>query len=239
MSKGGQLKISRTRLIPRPNIYVQQLYGDFAPWCLDEEAAPQHKGLWRKLLGLPEDAPLCLEIGTGNGTHFLDLVRNNPNQGHLGIELKYKPLIQTVRRCVREHLQNFRVIRYNARLLADLFCAGELNTVYIYFPDPWSKKLSTHKHRLIQGDFLQALCQVQCPGAHIFFKTDSREYFDWSLELFQKSPYFLREISYDLHRDPNATPSFPTQFESIFVRQGLPIHWALLERPILQHSTQS
>jgi tRNA (guanine-N7-)-methyltransferase len=109
----------------------------------------------------------------------------------------------------------------------ELFTPNELNDVYIFFPDPWEKQRK-HKHRLIQDDFLQKLFEVQRPGSKLFFKTDSADYFAWAMERFQRSPYSITASTTDLHTSEHAPSNFITQFESIFIRQGLKIGFATL-----------
>jgi tRNA (guanine-N7-)-methyltransferase len=230
MSKSGQLRLSKTRTIPVPNEYVSALYGECAEWSLDEEKAPEMRGLWReKIFGVDEARPLDLEIGTGNGLHFAHHALRNPERCVLGIELKYKPLIQSIRRAVREGARNARVARYNAYLIDQIFQPGELNDVFIFFPDPW-EKLRQHKHRLIQDEFLKRLHAIQRPGARLIFKTDSADYFEWALKKFATSPYRQVHHTYDLHQSEFAAANFITQFERIFIRQGLKIGYACFER---------
>jgi tRNA (guanine-N7-)-methyltransferase len=229
MSRSGQLNISRTSDIRAPNEYILALQGEFAPWSFDEERAPTCRGLWRQLLSLPEATAVDVELGTGNGFHFADRAIRNPARGLIGFELKYKPLIQSIRRAVRARCKNARIVRYNASLIDQIFAGEEINDVFIHFPDPW-EKLSKHKHRMIQDEFLRRLFAVQKPGSKVQFKTDSREYFDWALERFQRSPYQVTGFSYDLHNSEFAADNFVTHFESLFVRKGLPIHFAELRK---------
>ena len=224
------MRVARTRGIPVPNDYILALHGEFAPWCFDEEAAPRHKGTWRSsVYKVSSEAPLDLEIGTGNGLHFAHHALTNPQRCLLGLELKYKPLIQSIRRVRREGGTNARIARYNAYLIKELFTPGELNDVFIFFPDPW-EKVRKHKHRLIQDEFLAQIHEAQRPGSRLIFKTDSRDYFDWALTRFERSPYRVSAHTYDLHRSEYAASNFMTQFERLFVRQGLAIGWACLER---------
>jgi tRNA (guanine-N7-)-methyltransferase len=224
------MRVSRTKDIPEPNAYILALQGEFAQWSYDEERAPTFKGRWRlDAFSAAADRPLDVEIGTGNGLHFAHHALKHPDRLLLGFELRYKPLIQTIRRALRGGASNARVARYNAYLLPELFEEGELNDVFIFFPDPWEKSRQ-HKHRLIQDEFLKQLWRVQQPGSRVFFKTDSRDYFDWAMERFQRSPYAMEEFTYDLHSSPLAEKNFITQFESLFIRQGIPIGYACLKR---------
>lgn len=232
MSRSGQLRVSRTSTIPRPNAYVLALQGEYAPWTYDEERAPQFRGKWRsQAFEVDEARPMDLEIGMGNGLHFAHHAIRHPERCLVGLELRYKPLIQSIRRALNAGQKNARAARYNAYLLPELFTPGELDNVYIYFPDPW-EKTRNHKHRLIQDEFLQRLFEMQRPGSYLYFKTDSRDYFDWSLTRFQRSPYAVEAFTYDLHTSEHAAANFITQFERIFIRQGLKIGFARLFKPL-------
>ena len=230
MSKGAQLQLTRTRDLPNPTEYVQALLGEYSRWAFDEERAPQLKGQWRKEFGIEKEAPIDLEIGTGNGFHFAHLALSHPSRSLIGLELKYKPLIQSIRRVIREDGSNARICRYNARMVKDLFEKDELNNIYIHFPDPWEKK-SRIKHRLIQKQFMEDLFALQKPGSRIYFKTDSRSYFDWALEIFGGSSYQMEGHSFDLHHSQWAEANFVTHFEEIFLKKGKPIHYGELLRP--------
>ncbi|MGE0528255.1 MAG: tRNA (guanosine(46)-N7)-methyltransferase TrmB [Bdellovibrionales bacterium] len=230
MSRSGQLRVSKTRSIPVPNEYIRALQGEFAPWSYDEERAPELRGQWRRVaFGAEEQTPLDLEIGTGNGTHFVHRAIHHSTRLLVGVELKYKPLIQSIRRVIRAGYHNARVARYNALLVHELFGPGELNDVFIFFPDPW-EKLRNHKHRLIQDELLIRLHKIQRPGSKIVFKTDSQDYYQWSLDRFQRGPYRILGHTPDLHASEFATTNFVTQFESIFLRQGLKIGYACLQK---------
>lgn len=231
MSRSGQLRVSRTKTVPSPSAYILGLQGEYSPWSYDEEKAPTFRGKWREdSFGVSPDKPMDLEIGTGNGLHFAHRAVAEPDRCLLGIELKYKPLIQSIRRALNAGQQNARIARYNAYLLPELFAPHELNDVFIFFPDPW-EKTRNHKHRLIQDEFLERLFAIQRPGSKLYFKTDSRDYFDWSLARFQRSAYTVEAYTYDLHRSEHAATNFITQFESIFMREGINIGFARMLKP--------
>lgn len=230
MSKSGQLRVSRTRDIPVPNHYILALHGEYAEWSYDEEKAPEFKGRWRRqAFGADEGTALDLEIGTGNGLHFAHHAETHRERNILGLELKYKPLIQSIRRARRSGCTNARMARYNAYLLSELFAPQELNDVFIFFPDPWEKSRQ-HKHRLIQDAMLEQLFEIQRPGSRLIFKTDSQDYFAWSLTRFQRSRYEVEGYTFDLHGSEFAAGNYITQFESLFLRQSLKIGWACLRR---------
>lgn len=226
----GRPRLCRTRDLKYQNEYTKALLEDLAEYAFSEEKAPQFKGHWQTLVFKnSSSACLDLEIGTGNGTHFADLALKAPHRNLVGIEVKYKPLIQTIRRVLRGESQNARVIRYDAFLLEDLFAPQELDDVYIHFPDPWTSPRKP-KNRILQRAVLELLAQLQKPTGRVFFKTDSLEYFEWALEEIKFSKYQVVFKTYDLHKSEKAVTNFVTQFENIFIRKGQPIYAVDLAR---------
>lgn len=221
-------RMALTRDLKRPTEYVTMMNGEFSEWAYNEERAPLFKGKWREAaLKAETHVPVDLEIGTGNGYHFAHLAQKHPNRYLVGIELKFKPLIQSIRRALRGGAVNARIARYDAARVDDLFADGELNNIYIHHPDPWLKKRQW-KHRLIQDEFLVTLHRLMRPGSFIDFKTDSRDYYDWAIERFHKSPFEVTRETIDLHNSEWKDENFVTHFESIFLAQGQPIHYARL-----------
>ena len=230
MSRSAQTQINLTKNIRFPNHYIQDLYNKYKGWAFDEVSALEFKGQWRQLVFQNSTAPLHLEIGSGNGKHFARLCLNQPENCFLSIELKYKPLIQTIQRVRKNNSLNGKVIRYNARLIENLFEKQELNNIYIHFPDPWLKKKKQKKHQLIQEDFCKTIYELQRPGSLLEFKTDSEDYFHPSVQYFKNAGYQLSECHFNLHKTKKIEQGFIdhlSQFELLFVQKGLPIKYAL------------
>lgn len=223
-------KLNSTHTLPEPTTYAQALIGELSEFAIDEVRAPLIRGAWRERIFREDSAaPMDLEIGTGNGRHFAMRAVKHPERKLVGFELKYKPLIQSIERALRAGSRNARIVRYDASLVSDIFSAGELNDVFIHFPDPWPR-MRQWKHRLINAHFLGQLFELQRPGSMVDFKTDSRHYFEWAMEYFVNSKYTLSWHTFDLHKSEHAAGNSITQFEKIFLDQGLPIHAARLLR---------
>jgi tRNA (guanine-N7-)-methyltransferase len=227
-------RLNLTRTLPVPNAYTLALDGEFAAVAFNEERAPLNRGRWRSaVFKVGEDVPMDLEIGTGAGTHFAHYAKARPERMVVGLEVKYKPLIQTIRRAVVGGSKNAAVARFHAFDVADLFSEGEINNVFIHFPDPWTSPKKP-RNRVVSEQILRQLHALQRPGSIIEFKTDSREYFLWALEEIERSPYKVLFQTLDLHHDPAGAQAkaenFKTTFENIFVRQGIPINFIRLLR---------
>ena len=211
------------------NPYVEMMYLDFKDWSFDESAS-ENKGLWRsQVFSCSEDVPVDLEVGTGNGTHFAQLSKNNPERMLVGLELKYKTLVQSIRRCLRNGCTNARMARFRAEGILDLFSEKEINDVYIHFPDPWPKKRH-NKNRLIQTQFLKDLYFVMKDDSFVEFKTDDWDYFCWAISYFNKSPFSISFYSEDLHESFRKNKNFVTHFESLFLKKRQPIFYCRLKK---------
>lgn len=198
-----------------------RLRNECAGYFFDEQEAYEFKGEWNKrVFKVDENTPLDLEIGTGNGFFFAHHTFQNPDRRLIGIEIKYRCLYQTLRRMQSMDCTNGVGVRVHAAEVEKMFSAGELDNVYIFFPDPWPKR-KHHKNRLIQLDFLRAVYDIQKPGSFFEFKTDNPEYFEWTLERLKKSPYKIERLTYDLHNSEWSGENFQTHFEKLWTSKGL------------------
>ncbi len=211
------------------NPYVELMYSEFKDWSFDKHAV-ENKGLWRqKVFHCNDESPVDLEIGTGNGTHFAQLTKKFPERYFIGLELKYKTLVQSIRRSLREGCRNGRMARMRAEKICDLFESKEINNVYIHFPDPWPKKRH-HKNRLIQTQFLKDLYSVMREGSFVEFKTDDYPYFLWAIDFFRKSSFTISFYTEDLHNSYRKDKNFVTHFESLFLQKEQPIFCCVLKK---------
>jgi len=223
--------IIKTRMLRIPNQYTLGLDGEFREYAFNEERAPENKAVWReKVFGCAAEAPIDLEIGTGNGVNFRTRCQAEPNRFLIGLELKFKPLIQTIRGMLRVGSTNGRVCRLHAFNIDTVFAEGELNHIFMHFPDPWTTPRKP-KNRMVNERMVKLFFKMQRSGSVFELKTDSEEYFRWAVEHFKNSPYELLHLSENWHQDPASAGQVRTQFENIFARQGLPIWYALWKRP--------
>ena len=228
MKRPRRKNLGKTAELPKPNPYALMLMNEYTEKAFDEDRAEDLRGLWRsKILGVEEDFPMDVEIGTGNGYHFAHQASKDLKRALIGFEVKYKPLIQTIRRAIKAGAEdNAFVVRYDASQVSKIFTQGEINNVYIHHPDPWSKKRQW-KHRLIQEGFLEDLYSLMRPQGFVEFKTDNEDYFDWAQEIFEDSKFNVEFKTRDLHNSERAEENFVTHFENIFIRKGQPIFYLL------------
>ena len=225
MSKGASLKLSLSKNISKPNIYVQQMYEQYADFVYDEVSARKWKGLWKEKVFKNLKGRFHVEIGTGTGFHIAEKAVRNSKDSFIGIELKYKPLIQSIQRVLKMGSNNVRLARYNACQLNHLFENNEVNNIYIHFPDPWPKRRQK-KHQLITSDFIKKTAIIQKQNSVVEIKTDCEEYFKTALYLFEKSGFYkLTCCLLDLHKSSLSSEQILTTFESLFIKKNQPIYF--------------
>lgn len=223
-------RMVETKTLPKPTAYVLALNGEYADWAYDEVRAKDHRGAWRQQFGKTATDPMDLEIGTGNGYFFAHRAKVAPERSLIGLEVKYKPLIQSIRRSRGDGSTNARIARYDASCLEDIFALEELDHVFIHHPDPWPRQRDW-KHRLIQDEFLTKLWKLMRPGSFVNFKTDDESYYDWALPIFEQSQFKKLRTTRDLHKSEWANENFITGFESLFLQKGQPIFYCRFEKP--------
>lgn len=223
-------QINLTRELPKPNAYAVSMDNEYKEIAFNEERAPLNKGAWReKVFGVSQNLPLDVEVGTGAGHHFAHHAKKFPERCLVGLELKYKPLIQTIRRAKAAGGIHNAICRFHAFNLDQLFAEGEVNNVYIHCPDPWVTPRKP-RNRVVNRHILGDIYKMQRTGSFLEFKTDSREYFLWALEEIKLTPYKVEFQTLNLYGEDNIYKqnNFQTGFEKIFVNQGIQINYIKL-----------
>jgi tRNA (guanine-N7-)-methyltransferase len=177
---------------------------------------------WQAKFGNPH--PLKLEIGFGMGSFLIDMAAQEPQTNFIGMDFYHKGIRKLMTRKSKLQLENIRVAYGDVRFkIPLLFKDGELETVYINFPDPWPKKRHT-KRRLIKPDFVKLIGQKIAPGGHIFLATDFETYAMEMLEHFNSEPLFQNQ-------DPasgflESREDLPkTKYEKNFINAGHKIYY--------------
>ncbi len=122
-----------------------------------------------------------LEIGFGNGEHFIEMARAHPDKGFLGCERFINGVAKVVKSLFDENVMNVRLFVDDVHLLMDSIPCNHLSKIYILFPDPWPKKRHT-KRRLLQRDFMKQCHSFLAPGGVLCMASDIDDYRDFIQE---------------------------------------------------------
>ncbi len=126
--------------------------------------------------------PLTVEIGFGMGDSLLEMAIANPERNFLGIEV-HKPGVGKLLHGLAEHgVTNVKVFCHDAKdILAHCIESASIETLLIFFPDPWHKKRH-NKRRLVQTEFISSLLPLLMEGGRIHLATDWEPYAEHMVE---------------------------------------------------------
>lgn len=158
------------------------------------------------------DAPLVVEIGSGQGEAIARAARADPGTNFLGVEVYRPGVAQTLQRIRRDGLTNVRLIQADAvDVLSTALHAASVDELWVFFPDPWHKTKHT-KRRLVTDSFAALAARVLAPGGVWRLATDWDAYAD------QMRVVTARAEAFVVDRAPGRFPGRPvTSFE----RKGL------------------
>lgn len=132
-------------------------------------------------------APLTVEIGFGMGSSLIQMAEAAPERDFIGIEIHPNGLAQICFEAGERKLSNLRVIDGDALLLLEnYFANNSIDTVQLYFADPWPKK-KHHKRRFVQTHNMQLIRQKLKVGGIFHAATDWEHYALWMLEIIEAS----------------------------------------------------
>ena len=180
----------------------------------DAPASESERGHWSEVFH--RDAPLFVELGTGKGDFISQLAAREPEHNFIGIEAQQDVLYSAAKKidAVEPKLTNVRLLVFDINNIETIFAPHEVMGFYINFCDPWPKKRHA-KRRLTGRAFLAKYRELLVPGGRIYFKTDNRPLFDWSLEEFEAAGLRVEDVSFDLHAEARED-NIETEYERKF-----------------------
>ncbi len=167
--------------------------------------------------------PIHLEIGCGKGAFVIGMAKKYPSVTFIAMEKVHDVLMLAAERVMAEGLQNVRLLRGDAAMLADYFSPGDIDRIYLNFSDPWPKARHA-KRRLTAPAFLDSYRTLLGVGGKVCFKTDNEPLFTYSLETFPACGYTLSDVTHDLHNSPYMAENVVTEYEKNFSEKGFSIH---------------
>ena len=209
----GRMTDGQKRALDR----LQALYG------LDALGAP---------LDLPavfgRTAPVTVEIGFGNGESLLEMALKQPERDFIGIEVHRPGVGHLLARVEELGLANLRVICHDAvEVLQQRFAPASLDTIQLYFPDPWHKKRH-HKRRIVQPDWLRLVASRLVTGGRLHMATDWQDYAEHMLALADAEPT-LENVAGPGHYAADRGDRPETKFERRGLERGHGV-WDLIYR---------
>ena len=184
---------------------------------IDDAAA--HKALWRSLK--PDCTALWVEVGCGKGKFTAETAAANPDVLLIAVERCREAMVVAMEKAKSMGLTNVFYIDMDVANMEEIFASGEIDRLFINFPDPWPRKKNA-KRRLTHRGFLDKYCRVVKEGGEIHFKTDNAPLFEFSVEEFAACGLQVNNLTRNLHE--NGIVGIMTGYEEKFHSLGTPIN---------------
>ena len=178
---------------------------------------------WRALFG--NENPVELEVGFGKGLFLVTEAVARPDVNFFGLEIIRKYQRYASGRIAGRNLPNCKTCWADAkRVMRDFVPPGSVNTVHVFFPDPWWK--TKHKKRtLVTPEFVGLIAAVLIPDGIFHFVTDVTEYFEMVTGVVAANPSF-RPLPPPEPKPGEHDLDYLTNFERKFRKEGRPIYRA-------------
>ena len=174
-------------------------------------------GSWRKDF-FKNKNPIVLELGCGKGEYTVHLAQRSPHINHIGIDIKGARFWRGAKTAIEEGYTNVCFIRMQVELIVQCFAEGEVDEIWITFPDPQIKYKRT-KHRLTQPDLLKIYKTVLKSGGLIHLKTDSEFLFGYTLGVVSQMGV-IKYAHHDIYNNSDA-PDIATEIQTFYENQFL------------------
>ncbi len=181
------------------------------------------KGKWKKDY-FRNDNPVILELGCGKGEYTVGLAERFKQENFIGIDIKGARIWKGARLALEGNLKNAVFLRTRIELINSFFNPGEVDEIWLIFPDPQPKK---SKKRLTSGRFLNAYKKILKTDGLVHLKTDNGLLYEYTMEIIKHNNLELGCFTEDLYGSDlvDDTLSIKTYYENRFLEQGLKIYY--------------
>lgn len=181
------------------------------------------KGRWRADF-FGNDNPVVLELGCGRGEYTVALARKYPDKNFIGVDIKGARMWRGAKTATEEGLANAGFLRTRIEFIDSFFAPGEVDEIWITFPDPQLKK-NRVKKRLTAPGFLGMYARFLKPGGTVHLKTDCLHLHEYTKAVAEVNNLPLEAADSDIYGNGTADDilSVRTAYEEKFLGQGFKI----------------
>ncbi len=192
---------------------------------LQLDAGKPFKGKWSQDF-FTNDQPLVLELACGKGEYTVNLATLFPAKNFIGIDYKGNRIWRGAKTALEDGVNNVGFLRIQIETLIDYFAPGEIDEIWITFPDP-QPQISREKKRLTSPRFLTMYNQLLKPGGYVNLKTDNDGLHAYTAEKITELALNLHIKTEDLYHSDFADEvlSIKTYYEKKYLKVNKNINY--------------
>ena len=189
------------------------------------DAGKPFKGKWASEF-FKNDNPVVLELACGKGEYTVNLGRIFPEKNFIGIDYKGNRIWRGAKTALEDGVNNVGFLRIQIETILDYFGEGEIDEIWITFPDP-QPQISREKKRLTSPRFLEKYKQILKHGAPINLKTDNDGLHAYTSEKIEELGLKLYVKTEDLYNSEHADEvlSIKTYYEKKYLQDNKNINY--------------
>jgi tRNA (guanine-N7-)-methyltransferase len=176
--------------------------------------------------------PIVLELACGKGEYAVGLGTLYPGKNFIGIDLKGNRIWVGAKKALQQDLKNVAFLRTQIDQVNSYFETGEIESVWITFPDP-QLRMSKAKKRLTHPKFLRLYQQFLIPGGLIHLKTDSPDLYQFTKQVIGLYDCVLHTDYDDTYGEAGIPDDLriKTHYESLDIAGSRRIHYLCFSLP--------
>lgn len=169
---------------------------------------------------------VVLELGCGRGHYTVGLAERLPDTKVIGVDIKGARMWHGAKIALDNGLKNAAFLRTRIEDLENFFNEGEVDEIWITFPDPHPRE-GRAKKRLTSPRFLEIYKVLLKKDGVVHLKTDAKFLYDYSCETVQEEGWTILEQIEDVHGGdaPEVLHEVKTQYEERYIGEGKPIYY--------------
>ena len=177
-----------------------------------------YKGKWNSEF-FKTPLPIVVELGCGKGEYTVGLAKDDSSRNYVGVDIKGARMWSGAKEVEENGISNAGFLRTEIENICSFFDEGEVDELWITFPDPQMQKV---RKRLTSTRFLDLYRHIMKPGGIVNLKTDSPFLYEYTRRLVVLNGFETLMNTDDLYGSGLADPvtSIKTYYEQQWLSRG-------------------